>query len=188
MFFSKNLIKVKKWDWLQEVIVRKTKYYLYLLLLFFVFYIVVTSFIVYWWYIFVTQNNNKLIDYITTTLVLLCVTIMRMVILSLLIRYFYNVLIINDSRIVKITFGIFFISNIKMIEIYRVQTVISKQSWIRKTLLNYGHIVAKIQSWWATNNLQFKYISKPNEIALLIEKMKEKSQEKRFFNETKELP
>jgi len=94
-----------------------------------------------------------------------------------LTKYFFDFLIITENYVYKYKIGLFFTEDMSIVELYRIQEVKAYSDWFFRVLLDIGdlHLVEqkdkeKIIHW----------IDHPNEIAKIIEEMKNKAIKNRF--------
>lgn len=96
-----------------------------------------------------------------------------------LTTYFFDFIIITDDYVYRYKIWLFFTEDMSIVELYRIQEVKAYSNWFFRVLFDIGdlHLVEqkdkeKIIHW----------IDHPNQVAKIIEKMKDKAIQKRFKN------
>lgn len=176
----KNIIKVKHEGDVIEIVVRKTMLYVVALVLCYLCLLLV-------WLLGVYSYSNVTIFADQGTLTLLLAVLLSVYFLGItavfivyLVRYFYNMYIINSSRIVAVTFWVCFVNHVSVIDIYRVLSVSIEKSWFWRAIRNYGNVKMEISSSTFTTMKKMKSVKNPHVVAKVIESMKESAIKERI--------
>ena len=94
-----------------------------------------------------------------------------------LTKYFFDFLIITDNYVYRYKIGLFFTDDLSVVELYRIQEVKANSEGFFKVLLDIGNLHLVEQK---DKEKIIHWIDHPNEIAKIIEEMKNKAIKNRF--------
>jgi hypothetical protein len=93
-----------------------------------------------------------------------------------LVGYFYSVVVIEPTRVVHLSFRLFFREIVKIAELYRILSIKSKQSGIIQSVCNFGNISLQLQNDYI---ILLKNIPRPKVVVKKLETLKEHAIEQR---------
>jgi len=166
--------KIHSWE--KVYLVRKSKWLFFVIILKILLFLFLTLGALYILNIINTKTNDEFLqlEIISMYAVLL---VSYVSIISAIVTYFYNVIIITNKWIYKIKLWLFFNEEIDIIDLYKVQEIKSQTKWFFQVFLNVWelHLVEQKD----TEKI-IHFIDSPEEVARIIKWVQHKLVETRY--------
>jgi len=159
----------------KSYLVRKSKMVLFGIIFKIIFELTLASFLVWAMHHFIKLVPD--FKYVWLIVIYIIVIITYFSILISIIRYFYDVLIINKKEVYRIKIWLFLVEDIDVVDLYRVQEIKARMEWFIWVLLNIWdlHLVEQ-----KDREKVVKLLDNPEKIAEIIKHIQEQLIKKRF--------
>ncbi len=164
----KNVFQVPKENTTNHIVVRQTRFVLYFILSIIFLYVLLLWW-VFIWYISIDSwfQEDWFMSYLVFANVLLII-LLRMILITRLIKYFYSLVIITPLRIIHINYWLLFKESIRIVNLQRNISITSSQKWFIQAVCNFWNIVMRNAN---QTELILEKIPRPKYVAKKIDEL-----------------